>query len=100
MFSTEETKDTLLARLTQSGGRWRVRNAMQPILWLCGLVAIPCFAVLGWGTNTSAIILCAVVLCAVVGVALLSFLYLLAYDRDRLQSEEYLIRKQTLELIE
>lgn len=32
--------------------------------------------------------------------ALFGFIYLLLYDRDKLQSEEYQIRKQAIELIE
>jgi hypothetical protein len=40
------------------------------------------------------------ILCAVVGTALISYLWLLLFDRDRLHSEEYLIRSRTLELIE
>lgn len=37
--------------------------------------------------------------CAPVGVACFAYLYLLFYDRDKLQSEDYQIRKRSLELI-
>jgi hypothetical protein len=96
--SHDEQKSVLLAKLTEAGGRLRVRNAMYPILWLCGLVAIPCIIALAWSKDSHPIL--PYVLCVVVGSATVGFLFLLVCDRDRLHSEEYLLRKQTLELIE
>ena len=98
MNATEEKRERTFSKLTEYGGRVRVRNAMNPILWLCGLIAIPCFAILSWHPNPPAIV--STLLYLVVGVAVLAFLYLLFFDRDRLQSEEYLIRNRTLDLIE
>jgi len=40
------------------------------------------------------------ILVAVVGSAIFGFVFLLLFDRERLQSEDYLIRSKTLELIE
>ena len=40
------------------------------------------------------------VLGVVVGTGLFGFLWLLFFDRERLQSEEYLLRSRTLKLIE
>lgn len=98
MQGTEETRSELIAKLTEAGGRLRVRGALNPILWLCGVVAIPCIAALCWNKDAPPII--AWILVAVVGTALLGFLWLLFFDRDRLQSEEYLLRSRTLELME
>lgn len=98
MTIPEEKRDKLFATLTEAGGRLRVRGALNPILWLCGVVAVPCIIVVGWNKDAPPVI--AWLLCAVVGAALLGFLWLLIFDRDRLQSEEYLIRSRTLELIE
>lgn len=95
---SEETRERIIAQMTEAGGRWRVRGALNPILWLCGLVAIPCIAAISWSSNPPQII--SHILYAVVGVALFAFLYLLIFDRDRLHSEEYLIRSRTLDLIE
>lgn len=97
-MSEEERKDRLLARMTDAGGRIRIRNAMHPILWLCGLVGFPSIIVLGWSSDPPVII--PILLCFVIIAAVIAFFFLLFFDRDRLQSEEYLIRKQTLELIE
>ena len=98
MEASEERRETLFTKLTESGGRLRVKNALNPILWLCGLVAVPSFAVLTW--NSKPHIIVPILLCTVVGTAVIGFLYLLFFDRDRLQSEEYLIQNRTLDLIE
>lgn len=81
-----------------SGGRLRVRSALNPILWLCAIVTVPCTIITiqtddppGW----LALIVAAPVIAAIIG-----FLYLLFFDRDKLQSEDYQIRKQSLELIQ
>ncbi len=94
----DENRERILTNLTESGGRLRVRNALNPILWLCGLVAIPCLATLGWAKTPHWLV--SAVLCAVVGTAIFGFLFLLFFDRERLQSEDYLIRSRTLDLIE
>lgn len=98
MEPSDGRRDLLFAKLTESGGKLRVRNALNPILWLCGLIAVPCFAILTWDSNPHFIV--PIILSAVVGVAILSFLFLLFFDRNRLQSEEYLIKSRTLDLIE
>jgi hypothetical protein len=96
--ASDERREMLFAKLTESGGRLRVRNALNPILWLSGLIAVPCFAVLLWNPTPHFIV--PVILAVVVGTAVLGFLFLLVFDRDRLHSEEYLIKNRTLDLIE
>lgn len=98
MEASDERRETLFAKLTETGGRLRVRNALNPILWLCGLIAVPCFAVLAWNPTPHFIV--PIILAVVVGTAILGFLFLLLFDRDRLHSEEYLIKNRTLDLIE
>jgi len=98
MESFESNREKLLATVTEVGGRVKVRGALNPILWLCGVVAMPCIFALSW--NKDAPIIISWVLSAVVATALLGFLWLLFFDRDRLQSEDFLLRKRTLDLIE
>jgi hypothetical protein len=75
-----------------------VRSALNPALWMCGIVSVPsaCIAALvpepRWWLIALAV--------TPVAMTTIGFLYLLLFDRDRLQSENYQIRKQTLELIE
>jgi hypothetical protein len=93
-----DLRQVLASRITEAGGRLRVRSALNPALWLCAIVAGPALwatmahpnppAWLGW------------LVAAPVAIACIGYLYLLVFDRDKLQSEEYQIRKKTLELIE
>src|SRR6185295_18725494 len=94
----DETRDRVLASVKEWGGSIRVKNALNPILWLCGIVAVPCIYALAFSPNPHPAIVW--VLGGVVSTALLGFLFLLIFDRDRLQSEDYLLRNKTLELIE
>ena len=71
---------------------------MNPILWLCGLVTIPTVIVTSFLPIAPTWIVW--LACAPVGVASFGFLFLLFFDRDKLQSESFQLRKQTLELIE
>lgn len=89
-------RDQVLSRVVEAGGRLTVRSALNPILWLCGIITIP---VLTAGTFYPALSSWIVAVgCAPVIVALFGFLFLLFFDRDKLQSEDYQIKKRTIEL--
>ena len=80
-------------------GRIRVRSALNPILWLCAIVAVPGMFLAAQqegGAPTWLVIL----IFLPVSVAVIGFLFFLFFDRDKLQSEEYQLRKQSLELIQ
>ena len=90
-------KEVLVTRAAEAGGRLRVRSALNPILWLCAIVTIPAMisaAILGSAAPAWLIVLAV----APVLAALLGFLFLLFFDRDKLQSEEYQLRKISLEM--
>lgn len=93
-----EPRETIFTRLTQAGGRVYVRSALNPALWLCAIVGTPCLMILGVNPDPHPAVVW--ILVAVVGTAIIGFLTLLAFDRDRLHSEDYLIRRQTLDIIE
>jgi hypothetical protein len=94
---TEETRERIISKMTEAGGQLRVRGALTPILWLCAVIGAPCIFALSWGSPPAII---NTILYLVVGTAVFGFLFLLVFDRDRLQSEEYQIRSRTLDLIE
>lgn len=75
-----------------------VKSALNPVLWVCGLISVPAMIALGFMPNPSWVHITLAV--APVGVALFSFLFLMFRDPDRLQSESFQLRKQALELIE
>lgn len=89
-------KDLLFSKVVEAGGRLTVRSALNPILWLCGIITIPTL-IAGTFYPELANWIVAVGSAPVV-VALFGFLFLLFFDRDKLQSEEYQIKKRTIEL--
>ena len=78
--------------------RVAVKNALNPVLWVCGLISAPASIALPFTSSPSWVhVLLAV---GPVAVALFAFLYFMFRDPDRLQSESFQLRKQALELIE
>lgn len=91
-------RDLVTTKAIEAGGRLTVRSALNPILWLCAIVSVPAAAFLAWTDNPPLIL---TYLAAMpVGAALFGFLFLLLFDRDKLQSEEYQLRKSYLEMVE
>lgn len=78
--------------------RVSVKNALNPVLWVCGLISGPAAVTLGFAPNTTWVLITLAL--APVGVALFAFLFFMFRDPDRLQSESFQLRKQALELIE
>jgi len=91
-------RDTIVTKTIEAVERLTVRSALNPILWLCGLVTIPSILVASYMTAVPTWLV--FLACAPVAAALFGFLFLLFVDRDKLQSESYQLRKQGLELIE
>ena len=86
-------------RLSQAGERLRVRSALNPALWLSAIVTVPVvFAAIRYvgGAPPWLIVLAYLP----VSTAVLGFIFLLFFDRDKLQSEDYQLRKQSLDLIQ
>ena len=91
-------KDIITQKLIEAGGRLRVRSALNPILWLCAIITLPAIgAYLTWPSGPPTWL--TVIICGPVFAAIFGFLFLLIFDRDKLQSEDYQLRKRTLELI-
>ena len=91
-------RDTTISRAVDAIEKLTVRSALNPILWLCGLVTVPSL-VAATIMNTVPTWLVFLAFLPVVAV-LLGFVFLLVVDRDKLQSESYQLRKQALELSE
>ena len=90
--------DNIAARVIEAGGKLTVRSALNPILWLCAIVTIPSLCALPFISNPP--IWLVLLICSPVGAAIWGFIFLLFFDRDKLQSEDYQIRKQSLELMQ
>ena len=90
--------ESIASRAIDAGGKLTVKSALNPILWLCGIVSIPGLVAIPFVQPTPTWLI--VLICGPVVTAMLGFLILLFIDRDKLQSEEYQIRKQTLEYMQ
>lgn len=90
----------LVSRFGQTlAGRLRVRSALNPLLYLTifGSVCLLFFASIYEEPYRKWLVITAIIL---FGMTVVAYFVLLIFMPDRLQSEEYQIRRQTLELIE
>ena len=90
--------ENIAARAIDAGGKLNVKSALNPILWLCAIVSVPGLIAIQFISPTPIWLI--VLVCGPVVTAMLGFIILLFLDRDKLQSEEYQIRKQTLEYMQ
>jgi hypothetical protein len=82
----------------EAGGRLKVRSAINPMLWMCAIITTPALMAFAIRPNSSRWLL--VFAFAPEATAIIGFLFLLFFDRDYLQSEEFQLRKLELEKIE
>jgi hypothetical protein len=93
-----DLKQAAVARMAEAGGRLKVRSALNPILWLCGIITVPTLLTLPFLTNPPSWLMVLAFLPVV--AAILGFIFLLIVDRDKLQSESFQLRKRELEIIQ
>ena len=86
---TEDLRAQITRRMADVGSRLRVKSALNPVLWLCAVVTVPVtgFATFCHGAHLADRLL---------GRARV---HPIGFGSDKLQSEEYQIRKRTLEMI-
>lgn len=88
----------IISRAMDQGGQLRVRSALNPALWLCAIVSLPMLTLAAFISSIPTTLV--VIGCAPIAIACFGYLFLLFFDRDKLQSEDYQIRKRSLEMIE
>jgi hypothetical protein len=98
--SAQEFWERLASSAQTAAGRLRVKSALNPMLWLCGIISLPCLfgAYAAHGNEPIATIL-AICGATPIGVTCLLAGYFAAFRPDKLQSEDYQIRHEALELI-
>lgn len=91
----------LLAFAQSAAGNLKVRSALNPLLWLCAIVTIPC---LGLAALLSEKLIIAVPLLIIAFLPVVSaigaYIYFMITSPNKLQSEEYQIKQQALELVQ
>lgn len=93
----------IIDRVTRSASeamvKLRVRSALNPLLWLSGLISVPSIVACIYSTGALQVFFAALSALPPVA-ACIAFAYLLLKDPDKLQSEEYQIQKRVLDIIE
>lgn len=96
----QDLRAKITQRMADVGGRLRVKSALNPVLWLCAVVTVPLAGLATFVEEPTWLTVCLVVLAflplVLVGIGFVVFLF---RDPDKLQSEDYQIRKRTLEMI-
>jgi hypothetical protein len=92
--------DQIIANARSAASSLRVRSALNPMLWLCAIVSLPCFvlAYLAHGIEPLASLLVYIGAAPIIAT-IIGFLYLMVARPEKLQSEEYQIRHEALEVI-
>ena len=97
---TEDRREQITRRLGDVGGRLRVKSALNPVLWPCAVVTVPAISLASYTEGPPWLLVCFVVIAFVpLLLVAIGFVVLLLRDPDKLQSEDYQIRKRTLEMI-
>lgn len=93
--------DELVRSATSRAGIVRVRNVLNPLLWLCA-VTTPTSLVFAYLLGDDAVLRYALVGLGSlpVAVGLAAYVYFMFKDPNRLQSEEFVLRQQELTIIE
>ena len=94
--------ERITGKSIDAGGRLTVKSALNPMLWFCAVVDIPIIVIMTIVHNTVPpwlLIGFFVLICIPIVTLVFSAIYLLFKDRDKLQSEDYQIRKRTLDII-
>lgn len=91
-------REALITKVVEAGGRLTVKSALNPLLWLCGVITIPALISFAFMTTPPGWLVWLAFMPVI--AAIIGFFILLFIDRDKLQSENYQIRKMELEMIE
>ncbi|MBP6012037.1 MAG: hypothetical protein KBA31_07405 [Alphaproteobacteria bacterium] len=88
-----------MSRSSAAVAKLRVRSALNPMLWLCGIFSLPCVVLATVFPNSPlALPLMALGSVPIVGTVV-GFLWFMVKAPEKLQSEDYQIRHEALQLI-
>lgn len=90
-------KEQLVGRSAAAAERLLVRSALNPVLWLCAIVTVPCVALAALSDDPPRWLI--VLAYGPVVLVSIGFIFLLIFDRGKLQSEDFQLRTRVLELM-
>ena len=91
-------KENIVAKVIETGGKLSVKSALNPMLWLCAIITIPSLIAVPFFATTPVWLI--VLIIGPVLTTILGFFFLLLFDRDKLQSEEYQLKNKSLDLMQ
>lgn len=91
-------QEAIYQRIIESGGKLTVKSALNPMLWLCTITIPPGMLGLKYMPRFAPVF--ELMICLPIITTIVSSVVLLFIDRDKLQSEEYQIRKLSIEMME
>ena len=90
----------LLSKVQSAAASLRVRSALNPALWLCALITLPCFVIAYFADSAQPITTTLLCLGASpIAATIIGFFYFMIFAPEKLQSEDYQIRHETPEFI-
>lgn len=93
--------DQIISNARSAAGTVHVTSALNPLLWLCAIVSLPA-TVLAFLARSDPFFSCLMLILAglpVIG-AISAYVYFMLKAPDRLQSEDYQIRHEALQIIQ
>lgn len=87
------------AHANEASGRITVRSALNPMLWLCGIITFPTLGAINW--LPQALQIPAFIFATLpVGAVIFGFIYFMFTNPDRLQSEDFQLRNRYMQIIQ
>jgi hypothetical protein len=94
--------ERIAAKAQSAASQLRVKSALNPMLWMCGIVSLPCYVLAYFsyasGFHDLGMAFVYIGSVPIVGTVL-GFFYFGIVSPEKLQSEEYQLRHETIELI-
>ena len=92
--------DEVLRSVVSRAGVVRVRNAMNPLLWLSSIAPAICW-IAAYVFRDDPVLRYALASLGAVPIlaSVVAYFLYLAFDRDRLQSEEFILRQHALKMV-
>lgn len=95
----EQLLSQLLSSVANRAGKLTVRSAANPFIWLCAIVTPSSLLAASTTANAALAPWLFGLGAAPVGLAMVAFLYLVLAKPEKLQSEEFQIRQQVIQML-
>lgn len=92
--------ESLISNAKSAAGQLRVRSALNPMLWMCAIVSLPAFGMAYFFREFESLSTTLIWVGGMpVAATILGFFYFMLFAPHRLQSEDFQLRHETLQII-